>query len=163
MDVPPVDATLGPVSNPLGVPKLFRADSYILNPEHLIQPVVFQEAFFVDTPIVNGMHIHIVKFRKKGIPIQNTEWLLNDRTFQPAIVYASTAGPFAWLQVAGGSGASAKAIVTNGTITGITITNGGLGYTTAPNVTIFDAPAHTPAGSGASAQASIDPSIGGVV
>jgi hypothetical protein len=61
----------------------------------------------------------------------------------------------------GGSGASAKVSVNaSGSITGIAITSAGVGYTSAPNVTIFDAPGRAQAGTGATAIATVNAATG---
>ncbi len=83
----------------------------------------------------------------------------NDRGFNLQLYYASTAGPFVTITSKDGNGSGASAAVTvapNRSITNITITSGGAGYTSNPNVTIFDAPGHTPAGSGAIVIAQVD-------
>ena len=47
-----------------------------------------------------------------------------------------TSAPVVTISGGGGSGATATATISNGIVTGITVTNGGSGYTTTPTVTI---------------------------
>lgn len=63
-------------------------------------------------------------------------------------VYTST--PTVAFSGGGGTGAAATAVLTNGVVTGITITNAGSGYTSAPTVTISGG-----GGAGATATATV--------
>jgi PGF-pre-PGF domain-containing protein len=151
---PPVNATNGPVPNPL------NATEGPLNPG-TPNPSIVPEGF-VDTAVVNGNAYPYLQLGKKAYRFRILN-AANDRTFNLQLYYASTAGPFVVFSGGGGSGASATAAVNEtGSITSITVTSGGAGYTSAPNVSIFDAPGHTPAGSGAIANATIDITFGNI-
>ncbi|MCX9025836.1 MAG: PGF-pre-PGF domain-containing protein [Candidatus Methanoperedens sp.] len=154
---PPVNATQGPVPNPLNGTTSLEGPLNPGTPNNSIVP----EAF-VDTSLVNGNVYPYLPVGKKAYRFRILN-AANDRTFNLQLYYASTAGPFVNISGGGGSGASATATVNaSGNITGITITSGGAGYTSAPNVSIFDAPGHSPAGLDAQADATIDPSNGNV-
>jgi FtsP/CotA-like multicopper oxidase with cupredoxin domain len=117
---------------------------------------------FVDTPVVNGNLYPYLPVGQKTYRFRILN-AANDRMLNLQVYYASTAGPFVRFSGGGGSGASATATVSAaGVITNLTITSGGAGYTSAPTISIFDAPGHTPAGSGATATATIDPVAGTV-
>ncbi len=158
--VPAVPASHPPITNPLYNPSTAPWEN--VNNPGVPNPSIVPEAF-VDTSIVNGNAYPYVNLGKTAYRFRILN-AANDRTYNLQLYYASTAGPFVKITGGSGRGASAKATVNaTGVVTGITVTNGGLGYTSAPTVTIFDAPGHTPAGSGASASASIDLMIGGQV
>jgi len=152
--VPPVNSTFGPVPNPLypGTP-----GQWPLNPG-TPNPYIVPEAF-MDTPVVNGNVYPYYNFQRQAYRFRILN-AANDRTFNLQLYYASTAGPYVKITGGGGSGASAIATVDgSGNVTVISVTSGGAGYTSAPNVAIYDAPGHTPAGSGATATATIDTNI----
>ncbi len=123
-------------------------------------PSLVPEAF-MDTPVVNGNAYPNLSLQPKAyrFRILNAG---NDRMLNLQLYYAATAGPIVVINSSDGNGmgASATAAVAGGVITTITVTSGGVGYTAAPNVSIFDAPGHTPAGTGATASATIDPLTG---
>ncbi len=154
--VPPANASMGPVANPLFNPNAPWENS--MNPG-TPNPSIVPEAF-VDTTIVNGNAYPYVNLGKKAYRFRILN-AANDRAFNLQLYYASTAGPFVKITGGGGVGASARVGVNaTGSITSITVTSGGAGYTAAPNVTISDAPGHVPAGSGASSTAIVDLTVG---
>jgi len=146
---PQTSLTFGPVPNPLygTTPQEGPVNPGISNPS------LVPEAF-VDTPIINGNAYPYTQLGQKAYRFRILN-AANDRMLNLQLYYASTAAPFVVISGGGGSGASATATVdTNGTITAIAVTSGGIGYTTSPNVTIFDIQGH--GGSGATANATID-------
>ncbi|MCZ7380167.1 MAG: hypothetical protein O8C64_01115 [Candidatus Methanoperedens sp.] len=149
---PQTNLTFGPVANPLSGT---TAQEGPVNPG-IPNPSIVPEAF-VDTPIVNGNAYPNVTLGQKAYRLRILN-AANDRSLNLQLYYASTAGPFVVLSGGDGSGASATATVNStGSITGISVSSGGVGYyTTPPTVTIFDAPGHLPNGSGATATATID-------
>ena len=150
---PVFPTTDGPVPNPLCNPTCPIGENP-MNPG-IPNPSIVPEAF-MDTSIVNGNAYPYVQLGQKAYRFRILS-AGNDRSLNLQLYYASTAGPFVKITGGGGSGASATAAVAaNGSVTGITITNGGAGYTSAPTVSIFDAPGHAPAGSGALATATVD-------
>ncbi len=114
---------------------------------------------FMDTPMVNGNLYPYLAVGQKSYRFRILN-AANDRMWNLQIYYASTAAPIIRFSGGGGSGASATAQVTNGSVTSLLLTSGGAGYTSAPTVTVFDAPGHTPAGGGATLNATIDPVSG---
>ncbi|MCZ7402398.1 MAG: multicopper oxidase domain-containing protein [Candidatus Methanoperedens sp.] len=155
----PVNATNGPVPNPLSGTAPQEGS---LNPG-TPNPSIVPEAF-VDTSVVNGNVYPYLQLGQKAYRFRILN-AANDRTFNLQLYYASTAGPF--VKISGGGdnakGASARAMVNaTGGITGISVTSGGAGYTERPEVLIFDAPGHTHDGSDAEATATIDVANGTV-
>ncbi|VVB54878.1 Laccase [uncultured archaeon] len=150
---PVFPTTNGPVPNPLCNPTCPPGENS-MNPG-IPNPSIVPEAF-MDSSIVNGNAYPYLQLGQKPyrFRILNAG---NDRSLNMQLYYASTAGPFIKITGGNGSGSSAiAAVASNGSVTGITITNGGAGYTSAPTVSIFDAPGHTPQGSGALATATVD-------
>ncbi len=146
----------GPVANPLYNPTTAPWENSV-NPG-TPNPSDVPEAF-VDTPVVNGNAYPYVPLGQKAYRFRILG-IGNDRMWNLQLYYAWTAGPYVIFTGGGGSGAQATATVApNGSITGITVVGNGVGYTTAPTVSIFDAPRHTPAGSGATATATISGNI----
>ena len=118
-------------------------------------PTIVPEAF-MDTPIVNGNAYPNISVGQTAYRLRILD-ATNDRYLNLQLYYASTAGPFVVFSGGNGTGASALATVNaTGSITGITITNGGAGYNSTPNVTIFDAPGHTGVTFNATATAIVD-------
>ena len=150
---PVFPTTNGPVPNPLCNPTCPPGENS-MNPG-IPNPSIVPEAF-MDTSIVNGNAYPYLQLGQKPyrLRILNAG---NDRFLNLQLYYASTAGPFIKITGGNGSGSSAIAAVSSiGNVTSITITNGGAGYTSAPTVRIFDAPGHSPSGSGALATATVD-------
>ncbi|VVB87825.1 Laccase [uncultured archaeon] len=118
-------------------------------------PSVVPEAF-VDTTVINGNAYPYLNVGRNAYEFEVLD-AANDRGYNLQLYYASTAGPFVKFTGGGGSGASAALTVdATGSITGYTITSGGAGYTSAPDVAVFDARGHIPAGSGAVITAGVD-------
>ena len=118
-------------------------------------PSIVPEAF-VDTPVVNGNVYPYLPVGQKAYRFRMLD-AANDRMFNLQLYYAWTGGPFVTF-TGGGIGSGAQAVATvgpTGTITGVTVLDGGIGYTVPPNVSIFDAPRHSPNGTGATATANI--------
>jgi len=150
---PPVSVIRGPVPNQLYNPAAAPWEN-ALNPG-TPNPSVVPEAF-TDMLLVNGNVYPYLQVAQKATRFRILN-AANDRTFNLQLYYASTAGPFVRITGGNGSGASAKATVdSTGAITAITVTSGGAGYNSTPDVAIFDAPGHTPVGSGASATSTVD-------
>lgn len=148
---PQTNLVNGPVPNPLfgTTPQEGPVNPGTPNPS------IVPEAF-VDTPIVNGNAYPYTQIGQKAYRFRILN-AANDRSINLQLYYASTAGPFVVISGGGGSGASATATVNaTGSITGITVTSGGVGFSSAPNVSIIDAPGHAPAGSDATATATVD-------
>jgi len=146
---PQTSLPYGPVPNPLygTTPQEGQWNPGIPNPSLVPEG-------FVDTPIINGNAYPYLSIGQKAYRFRILN-AANDRFLNLQLYYASTAGPFVVIYGGGGSGASATATVNeSGNITGITVTGGGVGYSTPPTVKIFDAPGHS--GSGATATATID-------
>ncbi|MGB8216781.1 MAG: PGF-pre-PGF domain-containing protein, partial [Candidatus Methanoperedens sp.] len=149
----PVNAIQGPVPNPLSGNTPLEGPLNPGTPNNSIVP----EAF-VDTSLVNGNVYPYLPVGQKAYRFRILN-AANDRTFNLQLYYASTAGPL--VRISGGgdfaSGASARATVNaTGSITSITVTSGGAGYTERPDVIFFNASGQTFAGSDAHANATID-------
>ncbi len=160
---PPSPAKFGPLPNPLCPTPLTCPPGE--NPQNpgTPNPSIVPEAF-VDTTVVNGNVYPYLDLGQKAYRFRILD-AANDRGYNLQLYYASTAGPFVRINSTDGNGSGASAAVTvdaNGNITGITITSAGAGYTAAPNVTVFDIPGHTPAGSGANITAGVDLNVSNV-
>ncbi len=150
---PVFPTTVGPVPNPLCNPTCPPGENS-MNPG-IPNPSIVPEAF-MDTSVINGNAYPYVQIGQKAYRFRILS-VGNDRYLNLQLYYASTAGPFVRITGGGGSGGSATATVAaNSSVSGITVTNAGAGYTSAPTVSIFDAPGHAPAGSGALATATVD-------
>ncbi|MBF0485087.1 MAG: fibronectin type III domain-containing protein, partial [Candidatus Omnitrophica bacterium] len=102
---------------------------------------------FMDTPLVNGTPYPYVPVGKKAYRFRILN-ACNDRSLNLQLYFSDTGG--------GGTGAAATAAVNaGGAVTGVTVTNPGSGYVTAPFVNIADA-----TGTGALATATV---AGGLV
>jgi FtsP/CotA-like multicopper oxidase with cupredoxin domain len=142
----------GPVSNPLygnlSIP-WYASEG----PENPGTPnITLVPEAFVDTPIVNGNAYPFTNIGQKAYRLRILN-AANDRYFNLQLYYASTAGPFVVFNSTDGNGEGATAIVTvnaTGSITGITLLDGGAGYTYAPAVNITGG-----GGSGATATVSL--------
>ncbi len=148
---PLYNAIVNPCMNVSSVPC-----EYLYNPGVTL-PSIVPEAF-ADTTVINGNAYPYLNLGQKAYEFEILN-AANDRGYNLQLYYASTAGPFARFASVDGNGSGASAALTvdaNGTINGYTITSGGAGYTSNPNVTVFDAPAHIPAGSGATITAVVD-------
>jgi FtsP/CotA-like multicopper oxidase with cupredoxin domain len=121
---------------------------------------------FMDTPVVNGALYPTITVDPTAYRFQML-MAGNDRTWNwqlyvaDPLAMAVTSGgtnytlpPIVGFTGGGGSGATAVATLSNGTITSILITNVGSGYTIAPSVTITDV---VGGGTGATAVAVVDP------
>ncbi|MGB8216780.1 MAG: hypothetical protein WCE94_05695 [Candidatus Methanoperedens sp.] len=140
---PQTSLTFGPLPNPL---KGTTPQEGPVNPGIPYPYVSLVPEAFVDTPIVNGNAYPYLNIGQKAYRFRILN-AANDRSFNLQLYYASTAGPYVVFSGggAGAGGASATvAINATGSITGVTVTSGGAGYsaTNPPNVTIFDAPGH---------------------
>lgn len=149
----------GPLPNPLYDPVNAPWEN-IVNPG-TPNPSMVPESF-VDTPLVNGNAYPYLKVGENTYRFRILN-AANDRTLNLQLYYASTPGPIVAIVGGTGTGASATATVNaSGSITGFTVTSGGAGYNSAtpPTVKVFDAPGHTPKGTGAAATVDIDDSSG---
>jgi FtsP/CotA-like multicopper oxidase with cupredoxin domain len=152
----PVNSTFGPVPNPLFGTAPWENK---FNPGTSL-PSITPEAF-VDTPVINGNAYPILNLGQQAYRFRILD-AANDRGYNLQLYYASTAGPF--VQVSGGNGSGASAAVTvnsTGSVTSVTVTSGGAGYTSAPTVKVFDVNGHN--GSGAVITAQVDLSTATVI
>lgn len=109
---------------------------------------------FQDTPVING-----TAYPK--LPVEPGAYRFrllnaaNDRALNLGVYYAATGGPIVTITDATGTGATATATVTGQSISAVTVTNGGTGYSATPLVTIVGG-----GGSGSTATATV---VGGVI
>ncbi|BCS53119.1 choice-of-anchor D domain-containing protein [Geobacter sp. SVR] len=128
----------------------------------LPSPTIVPEAF-MDTPVVNGTAYPYLELPSTAVRFRILN-ACNDRMLnlqlykaEPLTVVVGnggsgyTAPTVTFSAPASGVTATGTAVLSNGIITGITVTNPGAGYTSAPTITITD----TGSGSGATAYATL--------
>ncbi len=132
-----------PVFSPITHPPITLPDGTVV--PSTPNPSMVMEAF-MDTPLINGAAYPVLPVERKAYRFRILN-ACNDRMLNLQLYYADTGG--------NGTGATAEATVAGGIITGITVTNPGSGYTSAPGVYIY--------GGGGSCAAATATVAGGIV